>query len=94
MFISPSYSRLLSFLHQSNLDSSILLESVLNHIGIFSLDPNRVFDLILDVCEFEPVKYDILKPLFSHFKISDIEQMVEFKVLYYRNQEVRNGFVF
>ena len=90
MFIIISYSRLLSFLHQSNLDSSILLESILNYIGIFSLDPNRVFDLILDVCEFEPSKYMILKPLFNHFKISNIEQLIGFKVLYYRTHDVRN----
>ena len=44
---------------------------------------------MLDVCEFEQDKYVILKPLFYHFKISNIEQLIGFKVLYYRAHDVR-----
>ena len=83
-----SFSKLLSLLHQPTFDKEILLPSILSHIGIFSLDPNRVFDLILDVVEFEQEKYEILKPLFHHFKITDIEKLVEFKILYYKSHDV------
>lgn len=79
---------MLSLLHQPSFDRETLLPSILSHIGIFSLDPNRVFDLILDVVEFEQEKYEILKPLFHHFKVADIEKLVEFKILYYKSHDV------
>lgn len=82
------FSKLLSYLHQPRLDDATLLPSVLSHIGIFSLDPNRVFDMIMDVCEFEPGKYDILKPLFSHFKITEMETLLSFKIHYYKTHDV------
>lgn len=82
------FSKLLSYLHQPKLDDSTLLPSVLSHIGIFSLDPNRVFDMIMDACEFEPGKYDILKPLFNHFKITEMENLLGLKIDYYKTHDV------
>ena len=79
---------MLSYLHQPVINPSTLKETISGFIGIFCLDPNRVLDILLDACEFEPEKYPLFKGIFNEFKVSEIPQFIEFKFLYYQSQEV------
>ena len=85
---NEGYSKLLTFLHQPKLPESNILSVVTSTIGLFSLDPNRVFDILLDACEFEPSKYAILNKLFGVFKVEDICRILRFKFIYYQTHNV------
>ena len=91
---NEGYSKLLSFLHQPSLDESTLSETLSSYISLFNLDPNRVFDLILDTCEFEKAKYPVFRPIFGTFKIEEIPHLLEFKMRFYKSQEVPPFFKF
>lgn len=85
---NEGYAKLLSYLHQPVINPSTLKETISGFIGIFCLDPNRVLDILLDACEFEPEKYPLFKGIFNEFKVSEIPQFIEFKFQYYQSQEV------
>lgn len=85
---NEGYSKLLTFLHQPKLTGSNLLSVISSTIGLFSLDPNRVFDLLLDACEFEPSKYLLLQNLFREFKSEDISRILRFKFNFYQTHNV------
>ena len=86
--LSNSYSKLLSLFYQSNIDVESLYHSILTHIGIFSLDPNRVFDMMLDVSEFDQDRYPLFSQLFHYFKMKDVDRILLLKVNFFKNQEV------
>ena len=90
---NEGYAKLLSFLHQPVINPSTLKESISSFIGIFCLDPNRVLDILLDACEFEPSKYTLFKTLFGEFKVSEIPHFVEFKFSFYKSHNVRSNSV-
>lgn len=85
---NEGYSKLLTFLHQPKLTGSNPLSVISSTIGLFSLDPNRVFDLLLDACEFEPSKYLLLQNLFREFKSEDISRILRFKFNFYQTHNV------
>ena len=85
---NEGYSKLLTFLHQSKLTESTLLSVISSTIGLFSLDPNRVFDMLLDACEFEPSKYVLIRNLFSEFKTEEISRILRFKFVFYQTHNV------
>ena len=91
---NEGYSKLISFLHQPSLDESTLSETLSSYISLFNLDPNRVFDMILDTCEFEKAKYPVFRPIFSTFKIEEIPHLLEFKMRYYKSLDVPPFFKF
>lgn len=91
---NEGYSKLISFLHQPSLDESTLSETLSSYISLFNLDPNRVFDMILDTCEFEKAKYPIFRPIFNTFKIEEIPHLLEFKMRYYKSLDVPPFFKF
>lgn len=88
---NEGYSKLLTFLHQPKLDKEHLLSVISSMIGLFSLDPNRVFDMLLDACEFEPAKYPFFKSIFQEFKMEDISRILRFKYIYYQTHDVCVG---
>ena len=85
---NEGYSKLLAFIHQPKLNSSALLSTLSSYISLFSLDPNRVFDMLLDACEFEKQKYTVFRPIFDAFKVEEIPRLLEFRIQYYRTHNV------
>lgn len=77
---SEGYSKLITELGQSTLDSQ-LLENIQSLIGCFNLDPNRVLDIILESFENNPQMYETFLALLKHYKADDdtICQIIGFK---------------
>ena len=87
---NEGYAKLLSYLHQPVINANTLKESISGFIGIFSLDPNRVLDILLDACEFELAKYSLFKGIFNDFKVSEIPHFIEFKFQFYQSHDVNS----
>ncbi|KAJ3678301.1 hypothetical protein LUZ60_002104 [Juncus effusus] len=88
---SEGYAKLVTLLCQGGLDSNnspIMTISIIKSlIGHFDLDPNRVFDIVLDCFELYPEKkvfYDLI-PIFPK---SHAAQILGFKFQYYQRMEV------
>ncbi|OON14768.1 hypothetical protein X801_09435 [Opisthorchis viverrini] len=59
---NEGYAKLITELAQASGSMDAVMTQIRSLIGYFDLDPNRVLDLILDVCEFrEPMTYDLMK---------------------------------
>ncbi|KAI4313667.1 hypothetical protein L6164_026626 [Bauhinia variegata] len=58
-------------------------------IGHFDLDPNRVFDIVLECCELQP-NSDVFLELIPIFPKSHASQILGFKFQYYQRMEVNS----
>ncbi|MCI06725.1 THO complex subunit 2-like, partial [Trifolium medium] len=58
-------------------------------IGHFDLDPNRVFDIVLECFELQPDN-DVFIELIPIFPKSHASQILGFKFQYYQHMEVSN----
>ena len=85
---NEGYSKLIAFIHQPKLNPSTLLTTLSSYISLFSLDPNRVFDILLDACEFEKQKYPVFRPIFEAFKTEEIPRLLEFRIQFYKSHDV------
>ncbi|XP_078167250.1 THO2 isoform X2 [Carex rostrata] len=92
---SEGYAKLVTLLCQGSLDSTsnnslaVTISIIKSLIGHFDLDPNRVFDIVLDCFELYPEKkifYDLI-PIFPK---SHAAQILGFKFQYYQRMEVTN----
>ena len=63
-------------------DADLLLSHVQALIGQFSLDPNRVMDVILEVAEFYPQHFDFLVELIRTYPsgADTLQQLLTFKL--------------
>ena len=63
-------------------DADLLLSHVQALIGQFSLDPNRVMDVILEVTEFYPQHFDFLVKLIHTYPsgVDTLQQLLTFKL--------------
>ncbi|KAI6648846.1 THO complex 2 (predicted), isoform CRA_b [Oopsacas minuta] len=68
-------------------DPDLLLSHVQALIGQFSLDPNRVMDVILEVAEFYPQNFDFLVDLIRIYPSGEdtLSQLLTFKLLAIKN---------
>lgn len=90
---SEGYSKLITMLNQSGSsslskeNSSSVIEAIKSLIGHFDLDPNRVFDVVLDSFELQPKNLAFLDliPLFPKAHASHI---LGFKFQYYQRSDV------
>ncbi|KAJ4810092.1 THO complex subunit 2 [Rhynchospora pubera] len=90
---SEGYAKLVTLLCQGSLDPTsnnalvVTISIIKSLIGHFDLDPNRVFDIVLDCFELYPEKkifYDLI-PIFPK---SHAAQILGFKFQYYQRMEV------
>ncbi|GBG32725.1 THO complex subunit 2 [Hondaea fermentalgiana] len=76
---SEGFSKLvteLETLHSGNV--ATVLENMQRLIGYFRLDPNRVFDLILEIFEMDP-ENEAFVELLANFRVSNLKQLLGFK---------------
>ena len=68
-------------------DSDLLLSHLQALIGQFSLDPNRVMDIILEVAEFYPEHFDFLVEVIRIYPsgTDTLSQLITFKLIAARN---------
>ncbi|KAG0493290.1 hypothetical protein HPP92_004284 [Vanilla planifolia] len=91
---SEGYAKLVTLLCQigadaANQSSSVAIISIIKSlIGHFDLDPNRVFDIVLDCFELYPDN-SIFYNLIPIFPKSHAAQILGFKFQYYQRMEVK-----
>ncbi|KMZ61990.1 hypothetical protein ZOSMA_49G00580 [Zostera marina] len=92
---SEGYAKLVTLLSQSGLDlisdgvSESTISVIKSLIGHFDLDPNRVFDIVLECFELHP-NCSIFYNLIPIFPKSNASQILGFKFQYYQRMEVNN----
>ena len=91
---NEGYSKLIAFLHQPTINPSTLASTLSSYISLFDLDPNRVFDMILDACEVEKSKYSVFRTVFEMFKAEDVARLLEFKMNYFKKQNVSDYYCY
>lgn len=82
---SEGYAKLITELSSrqiSNQNVAQTWKNVQSLIGYFDLDPNRVFDIILDAFEHEPENACFLQ-LLTHFNKNNACQIIGFKFQHY-----------
>lgn len=92
---SEGYAKLVTLLCQSgsestaeaSSESSATISIIKSLIGHFDLDPNRVFDIVLECFELFPDR-DIFYDLIPIFPKSHASQILGFKFQYYQRMEV------
>lgn len=90
---SEGYAKLVTLLCQGGLDvtaestSTVTISIIKSLIGHFDLDPNRVFDIVLECFELYPDN-NIFYNLIPIFPKSHADQILGFKFQYYQRVEV------
>ncbi|XP_024534234.1 THO complex subunit 2 [Selaginella moellendorffii] len=88
---SEGYAKLLTLLKQSGSDSSqsssAVASSIKSLIGHFDLDPNRVFDIVLEFFELHPENTSFIG-LMPLFRKSHLCHILGFKFQYYQRPEI------
>ncbi|XP_071702863.1 THO complex subunit 2 [Rutidosis leptorrhynchoides] len=91
---SEGYAKLVTLLCQGSEDgsqstSAATVGIIKSLIGHFNLDPNRVFDIVLECFELQPDNSAFLN-LIPIFPKSNASQILGFKFQYYQRMEVNN----
>nr|XP_043608763.1 THO complex subunit 2 [Erigeron canadensis] len=91
---SEGYAKLVTLLCQGSEDrsqntSAATVGIIKSLIGHFNLDPNRVFDIVLECFELQPDNNAFLN-LIPIFPKSNASQILGFKFQYYQRMEVHN----
>ncbi|CAM6089899.1 unnamed protein product [Calypogeia fissa] len=92
---SEGYAKLLTLLCQQGPDglteqtSAAVISTIKSLIGHFDLDPNRVFDIVLECYELQPENSAFLE-LIPLFPKSHMSHILGFKFQYYQRPEVED----
>lgn len=91
---SEGYAKLITLLCQgsevcSHNTSAATVGIIKSLIGHFNLDPNRVFDIVLECFELQP-DYNVFLNLIPIFPKSNASQILGFKFHYYQRLEVNS----
>lgn len=93
---SEGYAKLVTLLCEGSgafNSSSPTIGTIKSLIGHFDLDPNRVFDIVLECFEMQP-QNDLFLDLIPLFPKSHASQILGFKFQYYQRLEVPNSIPF
>ena len=85
---SEGFAKLVTELQRvtpSNVDA--VARNIRSLIGFFHLDPNRVFDIVLEVLEADPASVATYLPIMDLFRQDNLAQLVGFKFQMYRQDE-------
>ncbi|KAJ6743936.1 THO COMPLEX SUBUNIT 2 [Salix purpurea] len=91
---SEGYAKLVTLLHRGSEDttentSAVTIGIIKSLIGHFDLDPNRVFDIVLECFELQPDS-NVFLELIPIFPKSHASQILGFKFQYYQRIELNS----
>ncbi|RZC53373.1 hypothetical protein C5167_012225 [Papaver somniferum] len=89
---SEGYAKLVTLLCLSSQNASgATISTIKSLIGHFDLDPNRVFDILLECFELQPDNNHLFLDLITIFPKSHASQILGFKFQYYQRMDVMSA---